>query len=135
MIVVIDSGIWVSAFQFGGTPLAALELAFSRDIIACCDQIIEEVHVTLARKFSWHELEVREIMNQYLSAAALVATSGRLNGVCRDPKDDMVFECAVESQAGIIVSGDRDIISVGKYQGIFTLTAREYLDHSTISNI
>ena len=25
MIVVLDSGIWISAFQFGGTPQAALD--------------------------------------------------------------------------------------------------------------
>lgn len=27
MIVVIDAGVWISAFQFGGTPRAALQVA------------------------------------------------------------------------------------------------------------
>jgi hypothetical protein len=35
--VVFDSGIWISAMQFGGTPLEAVVEAISRDRIAVCD--------------------------------------------------------------------------------------------------
>jgi hypothetical protein len=53
VIVVLDSGIWISAFQFGGAPQAAVDSVFSDHTIAICDQIIAEVRATLVRKFSW----------------------------------------------------------------------------------
>jgi len=50
-----------------------------------------------------------------------------LTGVRRDPKDDMLFECAVRAKAEIIVSGDKDVLEVGEYRGIRVITARQYL--------
>jgi hypothetical protein len=49
VIVVLDSGIWISAFQFGGAPQAAVDSVFSDHTIAICDQIIAEVRATLVR--------------------------------------------------------------------------------------
>jgi predicted nucleic acid-binding protein len=44
--------------------------------------------------------------------------------MCRDPKDDMVFECAVKAQGEIILSRDNDLVSVKTFRGIHVLTAR-----------
>ena len=131
MIVVLDSGIWISAFQFGGTPQAALDLVFSDHTVAICDQIVSEVRATLVRKFSWKDEEVRAVLTEYISDGTHVAVTGTLQGVCRDPKDDMVFECAVKAHAEIILSGDNDLLSVKTYNGIQVLTARQYLDRYT----
>jgi len=49
VIVVLDSGIWISAFQFGGAPQAAVDSVFSDHTIAICDQITAEVRATLVR--------------------------------------------------------------------------------------
>ncbi len=56
-----------------------------------------------------------------------VAVQGALRGVCRDSKDDMIFECAVNAGANLIVSGDDDLLTIGSYQGIRVVTARAYL--------
>lgn len=52
----------------------------------------------------------------------------KLHGICRDPKDDMIFECAELANAELIVSGDRDVLSVREYRGTRVVTPREYLD-------
>lgn len=128
MIVVLDSGIWISAFQFRGTPQAALDLVFSDHTVAICDQIVSEVRATLVRKFSWKDEEVLAILTEYISDGTHVEVTGTLQGVCRDPKDDMVFECAVEAHAEIILSGDKDLLSVKTYNEIQVLTARQFVD-------
>jgi uncharacterized protein len=128
VIVVFDSGIWISALQFGGTPLRAVEHAFVSNQLAICDQIVNEIRATLIRKFSWRDDEVWELLNDYLLEAIQVDVEDKLHGVCRDPKDDMVFECAVVSDANVIVSGDNDLLVVGNFQGIRVITARKYLD-------
>jgi uncharacterized protein len=129
VIVVLDSGIWISAFQFGGVPQAALDSVFSNDTIAICDPIIAEVCAVLVRKFSWNDKEVISLLKEYTSEAIHVEVPGMLHGICRDPKDDMVFECAIQSHARMIISGDLDLLEVKSYGEIRVLTARQYLDH------
>ena len=47
--------------------------------------------------------------------------------ICRDPKDDKFFECAVAAGANYIVSEDRDILDIGEFRGVRTLTAGQFL--------
>jgi predicted nucleic acid-binding protein len=53
---------------------------------------------------------------------------GILSGVCRDPKDDFILECAVLGNADVIVTGDKDLLALGEYEGIRIVTPRQYLD-------
>jgi len=59
-------------------------------------------------------------------SAEVIEPEGRLS-VCRDPKDDKFFECAVEGRTDVIVSEDSDILDVS-LPGIRTVTAREFLE-------
>jgi uncharacterized protein len=125
--VVLDSGIWISGFEFGGVPLAALDQAFLFDRIAICDDIVTEVSRILVSKFGWAEKDVRGVLLRYLTEAKHIVLKGDLRGVSRDSKDDMIFECALRAKAQLIVSGDKDVLEVGEYEGIRVVTAREYL--------
>jgi predicted nucleic acid-binding protein len=110
VIVVLDSGIWISAFQFGGTPQAAVDSVFNDRTIAICDQIIAEVRATLVRKFSWKDEEVLAILTEYTNDGKRVA---------------------VKAEGEIILSGDNDLLSVKAFRGIQVLTVRQYLDRFT----
>jgi len=127
VIVVLDSGIWISALHFGGTLLVAFEKALTGDRVAVCDQIQEEVTQVLRKKMGWERSRVEESLGIYLQDVMRVPVPGALRGVCRDSKDDMVFECAVNAGASLIISGDNDLLTVGSYQDIRVLTARAYI--------
>jgi putative PIN family toxin of toxin-antitoxin system len=45
----------------------------------------------------------------------------------RDPADDKFLECAVAGAADYLVTGDEDLLAVGRYQGLAIVTAREFL--------
>ena len=127
MNVVLDSGIWMSGFQFGGTPLLALDEAFVSDHIVICREIVLEISRVLVRKFGWSASDVNAALETYLADAKHVELKGTLRGICRDPKDDMLFECALLGEATLLVSGDNDVLEVGNYKGIRVITARQYL--------
>lgn len=127
MILVIDSGVWISALQFKGTPLLAIEQVLVRHEIVVCEPILREIRKTLMGKFGWTNKEVQEVFAFYLAGATEVKVRGNLRGICRDPNDDMVFECAVLAGACVIVSGDKDLLAVETYEGIRVLTPREFL--------
>ena len=48
----------------------------------------------------------------YFRGALRITISGEVRGVCRDPNDDMVFECALNARASVIKSGDKDLPAV-----------------------
>jgi uncharacterized protein len=54
--------------------------------------------------------------------------TGELRGVCRDPKDDIVLECAALASADSIVTGDRDLLVLSFYRNSQIIIPRQYLD-------
>lgn len=60
-----------------------------------------------------------------IERAEVVEPEDRLS-VCRDPDDDKLFECATAGEADYIVSEDKDVLAVGAYQGIETVSAAEF---------
>lgn len=57
---------------------------------------------------------------------AEVVTPAVSLSVCHDPNDDKFFECAMAGEASYIVSEDKDVLTVGEYQGIKTVSAAEF---------
>lgn len=128
MTVVIDSGIWVSAFEYGGPPFAALERALHAGRLATCDEIEAEVIRILFRKFGRSSEATRRRLQLSLAEAIRIEVTGEVRGVCRDPNDECVLECALKSSAQFIVTGDNDLLVLGKFRGTRIITARQYLD-------
>lgn len=50
-----------------------------------------------------------------------------LTGVCRDPKDDHFIACAVEGQANYLVTGDKDLLDIERYQTVNMIKAYEFV--------
>jgi putative PIN family toxin of toxin-antitoxin system len=128
LTIVLDSNVWISALKFGGTPLLALRKAYLRDRIACCSEIRTEVDRILVTRFGWKPGDPLLAMMEYSDAIIDVQITGALHGICRDPKDDMVFECATNSSAQAIVTCDHDLLAVGGLGDIQVLTVWDYLD-------
>ncbi len=66
----------------------------------------------------------------YLGECPDIVPAMGLHGVRRDPKDDLILDCAVTAGARLILSGERDLLVLHPYAGIDILTPREYLDRS-----
>jgi len=48
-------------------------------------------------------------------------------GVCRDPDDDYLLGCAAAGRADYLVTGDEDLLSIGRYRDVTILSARDFL--------
>jgi uncharacterized protein len=49
-----------------------------------------------------------------------------LSGVVRDPNDDMIIACALDGRADTIVTRDKDLLSLGIFQGISIITPEAF---------
>ena len=47
--------------------------------------------------------------------------------IADDPDDNAVLACAKEGNAAYIVTGDRDLLSLGDYEGITIVTPVQFL--------
>jgi predicted nucleic acid-binding protein len=80
----------------------------------------------LSRKFGWEAERVRaDLAFYWLDACGL---EGTVTGICRDPKDEPILECAERAEAECIVTGDHDLLSLASNRGIRIMTARDYVE-------
>jgi putative PIN family toxin of toxin-antitoxin system len=133
MRVVLDTVIFVRALinPHGKWGRLLFELS-DRYVIVLSPEIIKEIlsvlyRPSLRRRFPEmaEPTRLKRILAT-LEAAEVVEPTKDLS-VCRDPHDDKFFECAVEGRAQYIVSEDRDILDVGEYEGVRTLTAGQLI--------
>jgi putative PIN family toxin of toxin-antitoxin system len=87
-----------------------------------------EVVRILMEKLGWEKQRVQSSLRLYVEAGVQVAIHGAISGVCRDPKDDMVLECAVNADASVIVTGDKDLLVVKQYRNVRVMNARQYVE-------
>jgi putative PIN family toxin of toxin-antitoxin system len=128
VIVVLDSGIYVSALEFGGPPKEAIAFAAASDQLLICDEIENEVVRVMRDKFGHHPNEILRRLSDYVRDATRITLTGTLSGVCRDPKDDFILECAALGHADLIVTGDKDLLALATFRSTRILTPRQYLD-------
>jgi putative PIN family toxin of toxin-antitoxin system len=129
LIVVFDSGVLISALAFGGTPFDALRAAMLLGRVTLCDQIEAEVRKSLTgRKLGWSAARADAAIAGLVEVTNQVEVTGNFHGFCRDPKDDMILECAFLASADFIVSGDRDLLDLVDFREIPILSPRVFHD-------
>ena len=69
----------------------------------------------------------REVFLQLLRLDALLLPHRAPPGVCRDPDDDYLLGCAAGGGADYLVTGDQDLLTIGRYQEVVILNARDFL--------
>jgi putative PIN family toxin of toxin-antitoxin system len=129
MRIVIDTNVIASAVFFGGRPYQLLryimenyvEVVASKEIVDEYEEIIlrlQQKYPAITTKIPFHDI---------LAKLEIIRVSSDIH-VSRDPDDDKFISCAVDGKCLYIVSGDSDLLSIGKYEGIEILTVSDFLD-------
>ena len=128
MRLVFDTNVYVSAFVVPGSKselalsLAArgmFELVVSPDILA-------ELREKLVAKFSYYRTQTERVGLAISEIATIVEPGAKLS-VLADEPDNRVLECAVEAGAAAIVTGDKELLALKRYEGIGIMTVAELL--------
>ncbi len=128
--VVLDTNIYISAIIFGENPRTCLELARNKEFeLFASREILVELAVKLRLKFDWKEEDIHMAIEGILAFANLVSPKHSINIIKDDPKDNIILECALETKADYIISGDKKhLLSLDKFKNIPIITARTFLD-------
>ncbi len=127
--IVLDTNVLVSAVVFGGRPRIALEKVISGAVaMAISEEMLEELRGVLeGRKFCYPASVARTILNELLAVSDLVRPKTRVDVVETDPEDNKILECALESHADCIVTGDKHLLELGQFKGIPILSVNDFL--------
>jgi len=132
--LVLDTNIAVSASINPTGPPAQVILrwrageftwATSLELLTELDRTLRSPRV--AKYLSPSATTVAQFFMDVQKSAPIVVPSRKIDLVQRDPADNRVLEAALEAQADYIVSGDRDLLDIGNYEGIEVVTARRLL--------
>ena len=130
MKVVLDTNVFVSGVFFGGPPGRILEAWRDGEFeVVVSRQIIEE-YVRVGEELSaqFPGVDLGPALDLAAASASLVVSRPLAKAVSRDPDDDKFFACAVAATAEYIVSGDRDLLEVSRYEGVAVLRPRDFVD-------
>jgi putative PIN family toxin of toxin-antitoxin system len=130
MRYVLDTNILVSALLITDSlPAQALTKAENTGIVLYSLPVLAEIAEVLSRPKLAHYLD-EDTIPQFL---ARISRSWQEVSIihtiqaCRDPKDDKFLELALNGEADVLVTGDKDLLELHSYQGLPILTAADFL--------
>lgn len=129
MKIVVDTNVLISGVFFGGFPRKILSSIVNNRITACATaEIINEYEEIVQEMIERKQGHInRAILTPLISVMEIIEPVSRIE-LCRDPDDNKFLECAKDSRALYIVSGDRDLLVIEKYENIQIVTAKEFCE-------
>ena len=131
MNIIIDTNVLVSGIFFeSGPPDKIIKALISNKFdLAISPEVLTEYIETIAElRVDYPQINVDNLMEKIYRKSHMYVAGKLSRPVCRDPKDDMFFACAITSKTKIIISGDKDLLNVSGYKGIEVLTPRRFLE-------
>ena len=131
MRIVIDTNVIASGIFFGGKPKMLLEMVVTRRLDAfVSEEILLEYQETVEELCSRYPSRPHQLPLAHIMSSMNMIDPHTSIQVCRDPDDDKFIECAVDAQCIYIVSGDKDLLAVGQYDGVKIVTVAEFFDQN-----
>jgi putative PIN family toxin of toxin-antitoxin system len=128
MRVVFDSNVFISAFVVPGSQgeRAFLLAQGNRFELHTSVAILTETAGVLRRKFDQDEDDIKQALRQ-ISRAAVVSKPVTKLRVVDDDADNRILECALRGQVDLVVTGDRHLLKLRRFEGIPIVRLADFL--------
>ena len=128
MRVVFDSNVFISAFVIPGSHgerafLLAQEHRFELHTSVA---ILTETAGVLRRKFGQDESDVKQALRKIGRSATVSKPTSKLR-VVADDADNRILECALDGRVDLVVTGDRHLLKLRRFEGIPIVRLADFL--------
>lgn len=134
MKVVLDNNVFISGIFWKNKPRQIIQLAEQGRVKICSSQeILAELFGVLKREkfdYLFQEAQVsREIVFQRILDLVEVFSFKKFVGLpkLQDPKDEMFLSCLIASGANFLISEDKHLLDLKKFQDIAIITPAQFL--------
>jgi putative PIN family toxin of toxin-antitoxin system len=114
---VVDTGVLISAFVFGGIPMHAVQKSFKETTVFVSPQLLHEYREVPRALYTGGKINDEQLRSLISGIAAFVSKSKVVEPVkkidiCRDKEDNMLLECCFAAHAEYLITGDKDLLSI-----------------------
>ena len=127
--LLLDTNVFISGIFWSGAPAKILDAWHKKTLkIVCSLDILAEyrrVGDILSKKY--HGFDINPFINRMVKESELFSPITLKEPVSRDPDDDKFIAVAIAAKRRLIVSGDKDLLSVNGYAGIDIIKPNEFV--------
>jgi putative PIN family toxin of toxin-antitoxin system len=126
--VIIDTNLWISFLI--GKELQNLkdQITTEKVRLITTEQLITELKIVTARPKLQKYFDQDKIVElvSFLDIVSEKVKIKNIEQICRDPKDDFLLALSKESKADYLVTGDKDLLEIGRYAKTEILTVSKF---------
>jgi putative PIN family toxin of toxin-antitoxin system len=130
--IVLDTNVLIAALIARGVCHELLEHCALRHTVLTSEFILNEVAEKLVGKFGYSEELSTSAISIFRSRLEIVITLSLDSPVCRDPDDDNILAAAISGNGDCVVTGDKDLLVLKRYEGIDIFSPRDFLNQERI---
>lgn len=118
MKVVLDTNVLIAALIARGVCTELVAHCVRQHTILISDFILNELREQLTGKFDCADPDAEEVVEWVKAIGEAVIPVELESEVCRDPNDDSILAAAVGGRADCILTGDRDLLILDRFQNV-----------------
>ena len=127
---VIDNNVLVSKLLLPNSVSAhAVQLAVENGILLISEETLAELADVLSRK-KFDKYVSTDDRKTFINKLEVISRKVEIIEriiACRDAKDDKFLELAINGNAKVIITGDRDLLVLNIFKGIEIITSQDFI--------
>ncbi len=128
MRVFLDTNVLLAGFATHGLCEALLKLAYRDHVVVVSEHILQEVERHYRGKFKATKSQAAAVVAFVRLNSELVEPASVPRGTIRDKDDLPILGTALAGAAACIVSGDGELLALGRFAGVDILSPRAFYD-------
>lgn len=134
MKLVLDTNVLIAALIARGVCADLLEHCVLSHTIVASEFIIDELRRHLVGKFKYTDEDANEAIALLEAQMEIVTPESLDQPVCRDPGDDQILATAIAARVDCIITGDKDLLVLQRYERIQIVSPSDFADFETENN-
>lgn len=129
MKVIIDTNVLISGIFFSGPLYEILKAWRDHKLeLIISEEILNEYKLVCDRlSLKYPQIDTTEILDLIIKNAHFFQPIIIDEQITADPDDDKFLTCAISSNVGIIISGDKHLLDSSGYEGIEILAPSQFI--------
>lgn len=126
--IIVDTNLWIS-FLIGKRLSCLLDFLSDEKVeLVVSQELLDEILIVASRpKFKkYFPKEHLDMLWDFMTQETSFYKIDNIPARCRDPKDDYLLELALISEANYLITGDKDLLSMGEIGSCQIITVMEF---------
>ena len=132
-----DANVLISAYIFAGICKMVIDYCIDNHEIeiVLSKTILNEFNRVLIDKFRYSDEDARMTIETVALVSEIVEPATFDTQICRDPDDDAILGTAVAGNADCLVTGDNDLLIIGRFLGVDIIAPSDFARYEVESRV